>query len=108
MYIQEAGEGTSPILSFLHPFVMIWNKKLSAESDIWYNKQQEMHRIALTYICLLFFVTMIVPTNFTDKRRGGDKITSYESLINTIILATHNIFNWHNIPSCFIYEYTQF
>ena len=35
--IQEAGEGTSPILSFLHPFVMIWNKKLSAESDIWYN-----------------------------------------------------------------------
>ena len=37
VYIQEAGEGTSPILSFLHPFVMIWNKKLSAESDIWYN-----------------------------------------------------------------------
>ena len=34
VYIQEAGEGTSPILSFLHPFVMIWNKKLSAESDI--------------------------------------------------------------------------
>ena len=33
-YIQEAGEGTSPILSFLHPLVMIWNKKLSAESDI--------------------------------------------------------------------------
>ena len=37
VYIQEAGEGTSPILSFLHPFVMIWNKKLSAESAIWYN-----------------------------------------------------------------------
>ena len=37
VYIQEAGEGTSPILSFLHPFVMIWNKKLSAESDVWYN-----------------------------------------------------------------------
>ena len=32
--MQEAGEGTSPILSFLYPF---WNKKLSAESDIfWY------------------------------------------------------------------------
>ena len=108
VYIQEAGEGTSPILSFLHPFVMSWNKKLSAESDIWYNKHQERHRIALTYICLLFFVTMIVPTNFADKRRGSDKITSYESLISTIILTTHNIFNWHNIPSCFIYEYTQF
>ena len=36
VYVQEAGEGTSPILSFLHTFVMIWNKKLSAESDIWY------------------------------------------------------------------------
>ena len=36
MYIQEAGEGTSPTLSFLHPFVMICNKKLSAESNIWY------------------------------------------------------------------------
>ena len=35
--MQEAGECTSPILSLLHPFVMIWNKKLSAESDIWYN-----------------------------------------------------------------------
>ena len=29
--------GTSPIQPFLHPFVMIWNKKLTAESDIWYN-----------------------------------------------------------------------
>ena len=36
VYIQEAGEGTSPVLSFLHPFVMFWNKKLSAESDIGY------------------------------------------------------------------------
>ena len=34
--MQEAGEGTSPILSFLHPYVMIWNKKLFAESYIWY------------------------------------------------------------------------
>ena len=36
VYIQEVGECTSPILSLLHPFVMIWNKKLSAESDIWF------------------------------------------------------------------------
>ena len=33
--MQEAGEGSSPILSFLHHFVIIWNKKLSAESDVW-------------------------------------------------------------------------
>ena len=32
-YTQESGEGTGPILSFLHPVVMICNKKLSAESD---------------------------------------------------------------------------
>ena len=32
--LQEMGEGTTPFLSFLHPFVMIWNKTLSAESDI--------------------------------------------------------------------------
>ena len=75
MYIQEAGEGTSPILSFLHPFVMIWNKKLSAESYTWYNtKQQERHRIALTYL------------NFCHYDH---------CVINTIVLATHNILNWH-------------
>ena len=26
VYIQEAGEGISPILSFLHTFVMVWNR----------------------------------------------------------------------------------
>ena len=37
MYIQEAEEDTTHILSFLHPFVMIWNKNLFAESDVEYN-----------------------------------------------------------------------
>ena len=60
MYIQEAGEGTSPILSFLHTFVMIWNKKLSAVSDHLVYKQQERHRIAPTYMLIYFFVTMII------------------------------------------------
>ena len=53
MYVQEAGEGTSPILSVLYPFLMI--NKLSAEIDIGYNKQQERHRIVLTYMLIYFF-----------------------------------------------------
>ena len=58
VYVQEAGEGTSPILSFLHPFVMSWNKLLrnSAEKGTLciIAKQQERHRIALTYMFILF------------------------------------------------------
>ena len=52
VYIQEAGEGTSPILSFLHPFVMIWNKKLSAESNIFAREAQNSPDI---YAYLLFY-----------------------------------------------------
>ena len=52
-YIQEAGEGTSPLLSLLYPFVMIWNKKYlnDAVSDIGYisSKRGTEHPI---YICL--------------------------------------------------------
>ena len=76
--MQEAGEVTSPIRSFLHTFVMILNMKLSAESDIWYRRARR-HRIALTYLLIY-----------------------YHCLINRIILSTHNV------TSCFIYEYTQF
>ena len=58
--IQEVGEGTSPILSFLHPFVMIWNKKLSAESDIWYNIicKREAQNSPDIYICLFTFLSL--------------------------------------------------
>ena len=33
MYIQEAEEGTSPLLSFLHPFVMIFTPHTQREWD---------------------------------------------------------------------------
>ena len=49
MYIQEPGEETSPILSFLLPFAMIWNKKLSANNDIGYINS---NRIALRYMLI--------------------------------------------------------
>ena len=52
VYIEEAGEGTSPILSFLHPFVMIWKKKLSAESNIFAREAQNSPDI---YAYLLFY-----------------------------------------------------
>ena len=81
VYIQEAVEGTSPIMSFLHPFVMICNKKLSAKSDIWYISSKNSPDL---YAYILF--------------------CHYDHcLINTIILTTNNILNWHNILSYFIY-----
>ena len=59
-----AGEGTSPILSFLHTFVMIWNKKLYADSEIWcMYKQQERHRITPTYMLINFFAIHFIFMN---------------------------------------------
>ena len=60
MYIQEAGEGTSPILSFLHTFVMIWNKKLSAESDIWYSSEAQNIPDIYAYLLFLSLAMIIV------------------------------------------------
>ena len=51
--MQEAGEVTSPILSFLHTFVMILNMKLSAESDIWYKRAREAQNIPDIFAYLL-------------------------------------------------------
>ena len=72
VYVQEAGEGTNPIMSFLYPFVMIWNKKLSDENDIGYissKRGKNRHDIMYAYYYFCHY-------------------DLYH--INTILLATHN------------------
>ena len=62
MYIEEAGEGTSPILSFLDPIVKVV-KEILLKVTLSIKAAREAQNSPDVYAYLLFFVTMITASS---------------------------------------------